>query len=148
MLNLEQYVEQYVVFRLAGELYGVPVGEVREVVPVPNLTPVPRAEGCVEGIINLRGNVVPVVGTHCKIGLPEAEEPDAESRVVVVEWGGETVGLLVDGVLAVRRLRLEAVEGDYLGGEKREAVRGVARLEDGSLVLLLDLAGLLEQGKG
>lgn len=141
-------LEQYVVFRLGGEMYGVPVGDVREVVPVPNLTPVPRTERFLEGIINLRGNVVPVVNLHCKMGLGEAVDLGRQSRVVVVEWGGEVVGLLVDAVVAVMPLRPERVESDQLGGEVRESVRGVARIENGRLVLLLDLIGLLDRSEG
>lgn len=135
-------LEENVVFRLGGELYGVPVGEVREVVAVPAITPVPRAGSHIEGIINLRGNVVPVVSLHRLLGLPEPESYGGESRVVIVERGGEPVGLLVDGVHAVLRLHVEDMAGGEFSG-MREAVSGVARLGDGRLVLCLDLGALL-----
>lgn len=130
--------EKYAICRLAGEYFGLPVAAVREVVNAPALTPVPRARAFVEGVINLRGHVLPVVNLARQLGMPE---PDSCPCIVVAEWQDEAVGILVEEVVAVLPLRVEQAEGS--GGPGAEAVRGVARMEDGRLVVVYDLEQLL-----
>lgn len=134
--------DRFVVFRLAQETYAVPVRSVREVVDAPAVTPVPRAPACVEGIINLRGNVVPVVNLARRLGL----EGVAGARcIVVVEWDDEEVGLLVDEVAAVQpldELQTDGIAG--AGGTADPFAAALSRLPDGRVIVVLDLARLLD----
>lgn len=132
-----------VLFSLSGETYAVPVVSVREVVNTPVLTPVPHAPSCIEGIMNLRGSVVPVVNLGRRLGLEAAD--GAAGCTVVVEWENEVVGLLVDEVVAVIPLPEYQSEGIRAGGAAEEFVLGVARLHDERLVLLLDLIKVLQR---
>lgn len=143
-----QHVEQLVVFVLADELYALDIAMVKEIIAWEPVTRVPRVQGCVQGIINLRGNVIPVVDLRKRFGLPEAEV-GRETRVVVVEIGQLVVGLVVDGVTEVLRVSPSQVESSVLGaGTEVEFVRGVVKTDKG-LILLLDADRLLsdkEQG--
>lgn len=133
---------RHVLFDLGGETYAVPVAAVREVVDAPAITPVPRTHPCIEGIVNLRGNVVPVVHLGRRLGLPPGEQPRC---IVMVEWQGELVGLLVDQVTAVRSLgevQTEGVRGT--GAAADPYLLGVARLEGERLAVVLDLDRLLD----
>jgi len=98
---------QLVVFSLGQESYGVDIYRVREIIRVPAITRVPRAPEYVEGVINLRGGVIPVIDLRKRFGMEKGEVTD-ERRIVVAELGSQTVGVIVDGVSEV----LEVNEAD------------------------------------
>ncbi len=142
-LEAEVGQERYVVFSLLGEHYAVSVMRVREVIDAPELTPVPRAPSCVEGIVNLRGSVVPVVHLARRLGV---EATGSARCIVFVEWENEVVGLLVDEVVAVIPLGDFQTEGlrSGPGSVADEYVSAISRFEDGRLILVLDLVKLLD----
>lgn len=131
--------EQVVVLRVGGGDYAVPIGGVQEIVRVPPITRVPNAHPSVEGVINLRGKVLPVVDLAARLGLGTAAGGRG-ARVVVVGEGAEAQGLLVDGVSEVLMIAATDVEppSDVVSGPEQNAVRGVAKVGE-RLVLLLDL---------
>src|SRR5690625_5701718 len=96
--NVEQAVEgpvtQWVTFQLENETYGINVMQVQEVLPMTEIAPVPGSPPYVLGIINLRGNVVTVIDTRMRFGLPE-QEADDSSRIVVIEADGQVAGSMV-----------------------------------------------------
>ncbi len=132
-----------VVFQLDAESFGVPIASVREVVRVSGITRVPHAPQHIRGVMNLRGRILPVVEIRSRLGLPPAE-PDARSRIVVVEVRGRLLGLLVDAVGQVTRLgaSLVAPPPEEIRTAGGDAVTGVARQGD-RLLLLLELERLL-----
>ena len=97
---------QLVVFSLAGEAYGVDIEAVREIIRMEEITQVPNAPEFVEGVINLRGMVCPVLDLRKRLGV-DVSETTNESRIVVVEIDGEQVGLIVDEVTQVLRIGSE-----------------------------------------
>ncbi|GEP12202.1 chemotaxis protein CheW [Methylobacterium gnaphalii] len=136
--------EQVVVFDIAGESYGVPVGMVREVLRVPEtMTRLPRSSDLIVGAIDVRGTVLAVVDQRRRFGLPPGEA-NARRRIVVLEAGGVTAGLLVDGVSRMFGIDADAIRpvpdfsGDALNG-----VGSVATLIDGSLLPIVDAPALL-----
>jgi purine-binding chemotaxis protein CheW len=132
-----------VVFRLEREEYAIPIGLVREVVRVADITRVPHAPPNIRGVMNLRGRILPVVEIRTRLGLSAAElTPSA--RVVVVEVAGRMVGLLVDAVAQVTRVseRLVAAPPEEVRAAGVEAVTGVARVGQ-RLLVLLDLERVL-----
>ena len=135
--------QQLVVFQLAAELYGVEIARVHEIIRMQTITRVPRAPSFVEGVINLRGKVIPVVDLRRRFGLPTGEHTRA-TRIVVVEIGDQVVGIVVDGVSEVLRVSASVVEppSPVVAGLDSDYVQGIAKLPD-RLVIMLDLDRVL-----
>jgi purine-binding chemotaxis protein CheW len=136
---------QWVTFKLGNETYGINVMQVQEVLRVSEIAPVPGAPDYVIGIINLRGNVVTVVDTRRRFGLPP-KAPDAASRIVIVEAAGQVIGILVDSVAEVVELRASEIEVAPNAGNEDSAryIQGVTS-RDGKLLILVDLNKFLSE---
>lgn len=134
---------QMVVFRLAGEYYAVDIHQVREIIRVPDITRVPRTPDFVEGVINLRGSVIPIIDLRKRFGM-EAAEADDEQRIVVVELDDKTLGVIVDAVTEVLRIDRDRIEppSPYIVNVDTQYITGIARLDE-RLVILLDAARVL-----
>lgn len=134
---------QVVVFDLAGEAYGVDINAVREIIRMRLVTAVPRTPEFVEGVINIRGKVIPVVDLRRRFGLP-IEDESTENRIVVVDIAGQDLGMIVDAVKEVMRIPISAVEppSAIITTQDSEFLRGIAKLED-RMVILLDLDRIL-----
>ena len=127
-----------VVLDVGDESYGIPVQRVREIIRVPPITRVPNGPAFLEGVINLRGQVIPVMDLRKHLGIPFGAETKS-SRVIVSELGRHTVGLMVDGVSQVVMVATNEIEPPpaLVAGAADGQVCGVARLGD-RLVLFLD----------
>ncbi len=137
---------QLVVFGVGKELYGVGIGSVQEIVRVPDITEVPDAPPFLEGVINLRGKVIPVIDLRKRLRL-QGKEKTKSTRVLVTEderGTGGLVGLLVDFVSEVRKVQASAVEDppEMVSAIGAEYITGVAKVE-GDLIILLDLKRVL-----
>jgi purine-binding chemotaxis protein CheW len=130
---------QLVVFNIGKELYGVGIEAVHEIVKVPDITEVPDAPAFLEGVINLRGKIVPVVDLRKRMNL-DSKERTKSSRVLITEDDGRLVGLLVDAVSEVLKIPPDAVEAppEMVSSVGVEYITGVAKVE-GRLVILLNL---------
>ncbi len=135
---------QLVTFRLEQEHFGVPIGAVQEVVRPPEVTPIPEAPWFLEGVINLRGRIIPVMDLGRRLRLPPRPRTRA-TRIVIVEAGGRPVGLIVDAVLEVVRLPQAAIEPPppMISGIGVDYIAGVGKHRD-QLLVLLDLAKVLD----
>ncbi|MDR1885522.1 MAG: chemotaxis protein CheW [Synergistaceae bacterium] len=137
------------VFDLTGEHCGLDVNLVREIVHVPpRITRVPNAPHYVKGVINLRGTVIPVLDCISKMGGAFTEITN-ESRIVVAEFEGIQFGVLVDAVREVRTVPDSLVETANTVNSSSSSIGadyilGVAKMDDGRLIVLLDLATLFE----
>ncbi|MBN1376631.1 MAG: chemotaxis protein CheW [Dehalococcoidia bacterium] len=134
---------QQVVFDLASEHYGVDISDVREIMRMQNITKVPGAVSYVEGVINLRGKVLPVLDLRKRLGLKVAEQSE-ESRIVVVDIADGEVGVIVDAVTEVLRVPNSSIEppSSMVAQGNSDYLRGIAKLT-GRLIILLDLNKLL-----
>jgi len=134
---------RWVTFRLENEKYGINVMQVQEVLRVTEIAPVPGAPMYVLGIINLRGNVVTVIDTRTRFGLPPKEMDDS-TRIVIIEADEQVVGILVDSVAEVADLNTSEIESAPNVGTEESAkfIQGVASHE-GELLILVDLNRLL-----
>jgi purine-binding chemotaxis protein CheW len=135
---------------LGGVEFGLDINAVQEIVRLPKITPVPRAPGYVEGIANLRGNVLPIVNSRTRFGLPAGGGAD-NNRVVVVELNGHPTGLIVDAVREVMRVKRADVEDAPAAVQSIDGrfLKGVVKLNDGQrLVLLLDHNAILDVAAG
>lgn len=138
--------EQVVVFRLDKEEFGVPIESVQEIVRVPDeLTHVPRAPAFVEGVINLRGAVLPVIDQRLRLGLPTTERNDKQ-RIMVFLFDGVRTGFIVDSVTEVLKIAKAAIEiAPQLSSEQSRLIGRVANLEKQKrLILLIDPSQLIE----
>lgn len=134
---------QWVTFHLENEKYGIKVMQVQEVLRMTEIAPVPGAPHYVLGIINLRGNVVTVVDTRRRFGLPDAEADD-ETRIVIIEADNNVVGILVDSVAEVVDLKASEIEtAPNVGNdESSKYIQGVSSRDD-ELLILVDVNKLL-----
>ncbi len=137
--------KQFVVFKLGRETYGLDIAAVREIITMQTITEVPRTMEYVEGVINLRGRVIPVFNLHKKFGL-QADMFTRSTRIVVVEVEGNTIGMVVDGVSEVLRISGDIVErpSSILTDIDTDYLAGVAKLDE-RLVILLDLEKVLSR---
>lgn len=139
----EEDGEQFVLFDLAGQAYGVPIAAVKEIIrPPETLTRVPRAPGLVEGALNLRGSILPLVGLRRYLGLgPVPEEDDA--RVLVLRRETAWLGFGVDAVLRVERISDNSIRPAPESATRHtDLLSRVAAADDGRMTLLLDPKGL------
>jgi len=136
---------QCVTFRLNEEIYGINVMLVQEVLRVTDIAPVPGAPNYVIGIINLRGNVVTVIDTRMRFGLPPKEMDDS-TRIVIIEAENQTVGIVVDNVSEVVDVYADEIETAPNVGNDETAryIEGVVSRSD-ELLILVDLNKLLTE---
>ena len=138
--------QQLVSFTLGAEEFAVDIGVVQEIVRMPEITKVPRSPAFVEGVVNLRGKIIPVVDLRKRFDLP-ASQATKSTRIVIVTVGGRTVGMIVDSVSEVLRLSSEAIEATpdmVASGVDASFLMGIATL-DGRLLILLELERVLNK---
>lgn len=143
--NIISDENQFVIFRLGRETYGLDISTVLEIITMQTITEVPGTDQYIEGIINLRGRVIPVLNLHKKFNLV-GDELTRATRIVVVEVNGCNIGMLVDEVSEVVRITKDTIEkpSNILADINEEYLAGVAKL-NGKLVIILDLSKVLER---
>ena len=134
---------QLVTFRIGEEEFGVDILAVQEIIRMMQITMVPRAPEFIEGVINLRGKVIPVINMRTRFNKPTLDQ-DSNTRIVVMELENKIVGFLVDGVSEVLRIPESTVEDPppVVAGIGAEYIRGIGKL-DNRLLILLNLDSLL-----
>ncbi|MFC1641257.1 chemotaxis protein CheW [Myxococcota bacterium] len=135
---------EFLAFSLAGELYGVALGKVREILSPPPITEVPRAPSSVLGVCSVRGLLVTVIDLRRRLGLEERPLTRRARILLAHTESGEIVGLVVDDVRQVIRMLESELElaASILGGEVSEHVVGIGR-PSGMEVVLLDLSSVV-----
>lgn len=139
---LEEII-QLVGFNLGSEYYGVEITKIREIIRMVSLTRVPRTPAYIEGVINLRGSVLPVVNLRTKVRMPK-KEYDKSSRIIVVDLSGVMVGFIVDSVQEVIRIPKSATQPppDIITGVDGKYFTAVASLNN-QLLIILDIEKVL-----
>jgi purine-binding chemotaxis protein CheW len=136
-------LKQFISFSIGEEEYGLELLRVKEVIRIREITWLPKAPSFVKGIINLRGDVIPIIDLRDKFGL-EAKEATAMTRVIVVEVEGWMIGMVVDSASQVVRIPADQIDPPppMLGGFSQEFITGVGKLED-KLIILLNTDAIL-----
>lgn len=134
---------QLVSFKIGEEEFGVDILSVQEINRMSQITKVPNTPDFIEGVINLRGRIIPVLDLRVKLGLMKLEH-NKNTRIVVVELKGQTVGFIVDEVSEVLRIPKNITEAPptMVGGIDSEYITSIGKLED-RLLILLDLEKIL-----
>lgn len=128
---------QLVVFIMESEEFACSITDVREVLKMIRVTPLPRSLEFVEGVINLRGEVIPVIDLRKRFGLAQAERT-AESRIIIVEVADRMVGLIVDSVSEVIRLANKDIQAapEQVADGQTNLILGVGKVRDRMLIIL------------
>ncbi len=135
---------QLVIFKIGSEEFGVPISQVREIVRLVQITPVPRAPSFIEGVVNLRGQILAVIDLAKKLNL-KSNPRSEKTRIIVVEVDDNTVGMIVDEVTEVLKISSENVKEppEIIATKiKQEYLKGIGKLEE-RLLILIDLAKVL-----
>jgi len=135
---------QLVIFKIGDEEFGVNIHQVKEIVRLVPITPIPRAPEFIEGVVNLRGQILAVMDLAKRLELPSRPRSE-KTRIIVVEVEDNIVGMIVDEVTEVLRLPLEKIEKtpQIVESEiEQKYIKGVGKLDD-RLLILIDLANVL-----
>ena len=130
-----------VVFNIAGREYGAGIDQVRQVIRMRKVTPVPDAADFVEGVISLRGKVVTLVNLRRKLGM-EKRPLDKTARIIVTEVDGHILGMIVDNVSDVTNIDQENISGPDENLKEASYLKGIAKL-DNRILLIADIGKLL-----
>ncbi|MBJ6363399.1 chemotaxis protein CheW [Paenibacillus sp. GCM10012307] len=137
-----------IVFALGNEEYGIEVDKVRTIERMLPITRVPKTPAFIKGVINLRGVVVPVIDLRGRFGLPETEQTE-NSRTIIVAVNELEVGFIVDAANDVIDINTDAIDSppEVVGGIKAKYLRGVAKMGDERLLIMLNLAEVLNRSE-
>jgi purine-binding chemotaxis protein CheW len=141
----DQAVTQFVGFRLDNEDYAIAITKIQEIILMKPITRIPQVPDYIEGLINLRGSVIPIVNLRKRFGLaPHAA--DDETRTIVVNIQDKTVGCVVDAVTKVMRINKDQIQPPPLSvlSTAHQFISGLAQLED-RLLIILDIEKLFEE---
>ena len=133
----EARILQLVTFKLSSEEFGVDILKVQEIIKMMNVTKIPNAPVFIEGVINLRGKIIPIVDLRKRLGFKD-QEFDKSTRIIVVELDGLVLGFIVDSVSEVLRIPEDTIEPppSMVAGIESEYIEGVGKLDDRLLILL------------
>lgn len=138
---------QLVSFMIGNEEYAVDIFYVKEINRLSQITKVPNAPEFIEGVINLRGRIIPVIDLRIKMGLPK-KDFDKDSRIIVIEDDTQLIGFLVDSVREVIRIPTQILEEppEIVTTSKTDFISSVGKLED-RLLILIDLKKILSKNE-
>lgn len=141
---MSENIRQFVEFRLGDEKYGVDILQVKTIERMIPITRVPKAPPFVEGVINLRGEIVPVIDLKKRFDLPESEITE-NTRIIIVTVDDLTVGMIVDSATEVIQLPQDAIEAPpaITTGIDSDYLEGVGKMDD-KLLILLNLSKVLK----
>ncbi|HIC93174.1 MAG TPA: chemotaxis protein CheW [Anaerolineae bacterium] len=134
---------QLVIFKLGESEFGVEIGQVLRIARLMDITRVPRAPRFLEGVINVHGEIIPVLDLKKRLDLPEGEYGD-QARILIVEVEGQKVGMMVDSVMEITWVPASAIEPppEMVAEVSGVYLTGLGRLDD-RLIIILDLSRVL-----
>ena len=141
----EETLRGLVTFKIGDEEFGLELLSVQTIIRMVEPTQVPRSPDFVEGVINLRGSIIPIIDFRTRFNLPQ-KEAEKDTRIIVTEIEGKVVGFIVDSVSEVLRIPTSAIEPPppIIGGIESDYISGVGKLED-RLLILINLDRLLSE---
>jgi len=139
--NKESDELQLIAFKLGNEEYTVPIEKVQEIIMPQQTTQIPKSPRFVEGIINLRGHIIPVIDGRKRFDIAISEN-NADTRVIVLELDDHTIGLIVDSVSEVVHLKRSLIEPTPIENDENNFIVGVGKHQK-RLLLLLDPSKIL-----
>lgn len=138
--RVKRYLE-FLGFNLEGEFFGVPLKEVREISRLLDIVPVPFSSPNIRGVINVRGEIIPVLDLKRMLRLLEKTE---SQRIIIIDTKMGKVGMLVDSIVGVVRIEEEKLEPNPMVGKYSSFIRNVAQIDE-KLISILDFDRILEK---
>ena len=135
---------QVITFEIEEEVYGVDIVTIDEIIPAVKITPVPQAPDFIEGVINLRGAIIPVIDLKKQFGH-KREYYTTTNRIIIVNLERRAVGFVVDNISDVKVLEEDEIHPPVVHPESAELVHGVAKLEEGKVTQLINMSKLLKK---
>lgn len=135
--------EQYVAVGIGTEQYAIKIHDIEEIIRMQDITKIPNVQAHIKGVINLRGRIIPVVSLRHRFGLNE-DEYSKDTRIVVVKFADEMVGIVVDSVSQVTMFSDIQQPPETFGDTKGSFFSGIGKVDDG-LVSILNLDKVLQQ---
>ena len=144
-METEKQKEGYIVFRLAGELYGIPILSVREIIELQEIKPVLFAPKYYLGIINLRGKIVSVLDLKKKFNMTKTSEEEVEGLIMILDTSVNEIGVIIDETLGVKQIDPNAISFNPVSDSliKSDYLIGATRIND-QLVSLIELNKLID----
>lgn len=146
-METENLAKQYVILQLGDEAYGVDIQSVQGIEKMKKITRVPKSLDCIEGVMNLRGEIIPVMSLRRRFDIGHKDYDD-NTRIIIIQLEDAQVGLIVDEVREVLELHQEEIENIQVIDRKvnMDYISGVGKIKDGTLVVtLLNLETLIEE---
>lgn len=140
---------QLVGFVIGGDRFALDILMVQEIMKTTTITNLPNSPDFIEGVINLRGNIIPVIDLSKRLGLPDAEERSPKTRIIITSINSQVTGFLVDSVSKVLKVQESEIEPPpeiVSVGLENQYIHGVCEIE-GNLVTILDFSRVLEPGE-
>ncbi len=140
--SIEEF--QIILFELGTSLYGIQIEKISEIIKIEDIAILPKAPPYIEGVINLRGNVVPVIDLRKRFGMPSVEKTK-KNKIIVLLIGKRLFGIIVDNVLEVLALSKEDIEPSLptASGLKAEFIESIGKYEK-KLIIILDISKILQ----
>jgi len=140
-----QSIRQFIVFKLDEQLYGIDIQNVQIIERIKPIMRVPKAPACVKGVLNLRGEIIPVISLREQFDLLTSEHTD-KTRIIIVKLDEAMVGIIVDEVKEVIELAEDQVEAvqNIQGKIKANHILGVGKV-DSNIITLLNLSNIIEE---
>ncbi|MFP4015924.1 MAG: chemotaxis protein CheW [Halanaerobiales bacterium] len=138
--------KQFIVFSLGEEKFGVDVKQIKQIIPMDESTHIPNAPSFVKGVINLRGEIIPIVDLKQKLTVVADTIVSKEGKIIIVELDSNSIGMQVDSVSEMMRIYEDEIADPprIVKGINRNYLKGVAKLDD-KLLILLDLDKILSE---
>lgn len=141
---------QLVCFRVYQEDYGIDIAYVSDIYPLEQITQIPKAPDFIEGVINLRGEIIPIIDLRKRFGFPQREKTKKDNRIIVIEIDSKNVGFIVDAVTEVQRISVQRIISPpelIKSATGTQFIENIAILEDESLLIILKVRQLLTESE-
>ncbi|MGL4736970.1 MAG: chemotaxis protein CheW [Cellulosilyticaceae bacterium] len=138
-------IKQFVIFKLEEQFYGIDIQSVQIIERMKSIMRVPKAPHCIKGVMNLRGEIIPVIDVRAQFELEKIADTD-DTRIIIVKVDETMVGIIVDSVKEVVELRSEQIESvqNVQGKMNANHILGIGKLEHG-IMTLLNLKNIVEE---
>lgn len=142
--QVQDELSQVIVVKIGDEQYGIDIKYIDNIVRMQSITRVPKVPAYLKGVINLRGEVIPVMSLRLKMGL-DADEITKTTRIIIIKINHESIGLLVDSVKEVVNIDFDQVERvSFENRDDNSFVMGIAKQSE-ELISLLDINAVLSE---
>ena len=142
--RVQREEKQFIIFTIGEEKFGVDVKQIKQIIPLSETTYIPNAPSFVRGVINLRGDIIPIVELKEKLSLKAEKSEGKDAKIIIVELDNNNIGMQVDSVTEMMRLYSDEIADPpkIVKGINHNYLKGVGKLND-ELLIILDLSSIL-----